>query len=442
MIGAFASAQTVTITDFKPTLLKAPSALSVGTTVNIVLTADLPSGGPHLYIQPLVLPTGAAYVTRCGWNFHTACQFSSGMDRIWNAGGIKPMLYAISGLPIGKHTIKFVTRAQDIERTVSHTVSIEPVPSLLKPTAYAKWEDIMVKGADKFCVDPVAKTWATQSFGTFSYEGTVWYYDGARVFFQIADYTANPKYLDCAFNIVDQYANHVIASAGKLKGYQVFTRGLRFAWERTQDPRYKEAIRLLATQGLYSTSGGMPDEYYIRESAFSLHAMVDAELAGLGRNPLMARNVDYILGMFNTLFVTGTYTLHHSFFDGLAAESLIAYYQLTKDPRIVPAIKLMTEWIWTKAYNRATGKMVYNPEPLGPKCASGCQVYFSDLMNLVIPAMGWLASLTHDDELMSRAEEMFGHSLDGTTAMGSVALDSGKHFSQNYRWSFDYVKLR
>ena len=41
-------------------------------------------------------------------------------------------------------------------------------------------------------------------------------------------------------------------------------------------------------------------------------------------------------------------------YDAVAVEALIYYYELTKDPRIPPAIKSMLDWTWDYGWNKAT----------------------------------------------------------------------------------------
>jgi hypothetical protein len=276
----------------------------------------------------------------------------------------------------------------------------------------------------------------SQSFGTFSYEQTVWYYDGARVYFQMSDYTGDRSWDACALNIARQYRDYVIAQQGRLQGYRVFSRGLQMAYERTGDATYRQALALLAGDVGYVRWKPTLDDSLIREVAYALNAVVDAERAGEPRSPDTVRLADYLLVHFDRLFVAKNYTIHQTFYDGLAAEALINYYELTKDPRIPPAIKPMLDWIWDYGWNKSTFRLVYNPDPIGPTCASGCRVYYAELTNLVAPAFAWYWRVTGDSIYQNRGDELFAHALDDDISW------SGKLFSQNYRWSFDYIRWR
>jgi hypothetical protein len=273
---------------------------------------------------------------------------------------------------------------------------------------------------------------AVYNFGTSS---QVWYYDGARVFYQIADYTRDSSFEACALNVARQYRDYVISKNGSIPEYYVFTRGLQIAYERTGDPTYRNAIVLLTKTGFVRWQQAISD-YVIREVAFALNTVIDAERAGEPRSPHLARLADYLIGHYDRLFVSKNYRIHQTFFDGLAAEALIGYYDLTKDPRIPPTIKLMLDWVWDYGWNKSTYQMVYNPDPLGPTCDNSCQWYLTDLINLVAPAYAWYWNVTGDTVYQQRGDELFAHALDTDISW------NGKIFSQNYHWSFDYVRWR
>ncbi len=291
-----------------------------------------------------------------------------------------------------------------------------------------KWEQNMIFLGKRWC-NP------TKTYG-FGWEADVWYYDGTRIYFQIADYTHDPSWNKCALNIAQQYRGYVLQNSGKLPGWRVFSRGMRMAWQRTGDDSYKQAVILLARNSAYAYKAGGPSDLLIRETAFIVEAYLEAERVGEPRNPKLEQAVGYLLGDFQRLFVTGGYQLNQPFFDGLAAEALIDYYEVTQDPRIPPAIKLMCDGLWAKGYNDKNHEFFYNTDPQGPTCSVSCMKYIPDLTNLIAPAYAWYWRYSNDDLYRREADEMFGHAMD--TDIGY----SGKIFSQNYRWSFDYVRWR
>jgi hypothetical protein len=274
----------------------------------------------------------------------------------------------------------------------------------------------------------------------FDNESQVWFYDGARVYFQIVDYTGDKKWRDCALNIARQYRDYVLYWNGRVPGYKVHSRGLMMAWRRTGDASYRTALDLLSRNSPYAVTGGIIDYSGMRETAYVLEGYIAAERAGLPRNPLLGTAATALIGQFAQLFLPYTVNkpvgAHQTFMDGLGAEALIEYYQLTRDPRVPPTIKAMLDWIWTNAWSQTKLSLMINPEPYGPLCSWGCREYNTALINLSVPAFAWYWQLTGDSEYQRRGDEIFSHALDTDPNW------DGKIFTQNYRWSFDYIKWR
>lgn len=297
----------------------------------------------------------------------------------------------------------------------------------IAPPGLSKWQNTMLTLGRKWCD---GKTYG------FGYEEDVWYYDGTRVYYQLADYTQDPFWNQCALNVAHQYRDYVISNSGKIPGWRVFPRGLRMAWERTGDPTYQQAVILLATKSAFAFTAGDPSDTVMRETAYVAEAYMEAERVGQPRNPLLAKAVGYLEADFQRIFVTGGYKLHQPFFDGLASEALIDYYDLTQDASVPPAIKLMLDGNWANAYNQTTHELAYNPDPPGPTCSVSCQGYVPDITNLLDPAYVWYWTISKDPTYLQEADTMFGNALNTDISY------SGKIFSQNYRWTFDYVQWR
>jgi hypothetical protein len=117
------------------------------------------------------------------------------------------------------------------------------------------------------------------------------------------------------------------------------------------------------------------------------------------------------------------------FMVGLLCEALIQYYEVTKDPRVPPAIKTALDGLWEWAWIQNDKAFFYQSSE---KTNQGAP----DLNLLIAPAYAWLYRMTGDPTYQRRADLVFEGGVEGAW------LDGGKHFSQNYRWSFDYVKWR
>lgn len=405
--------------------------------------------GAHVVIDPAIrnLPPGVTSTIICAQNVNCFPGGTRYPGKIYDYNGngerIVLDLNISPSAPLGSYNlvlqlepgserrdVEIPLRISALSRVTLRTPSSAPaIPSL------SLWESTMTRLAAKWCLvaDPFA---ARMSFGV---DTQVWYYDGAQVYFDVAEYTRNPVWNNCGLNIASQYRDHVLSLDGRIQGYRVFTAGLAAAYRLTGDPSYLRAIELLAMNGLYANGGFVRDDN-IRETAYALRAMVDYEkLTGI-RSPHMDRAVALLLGMFDQLFVSNTYVYQQIFMDGIGMRALIEYWELTKDPRVPPAIKTGLDWIWANGRDPVSNWLYTNPDPAGPRCDWGCRGMSNgaapDLINLVAPAYAWYWSITGNATYRSRADELFSRALDRDLSY------SGKIFSQNYTWSFQHVRWR
>src|ERR1035441_3232919 len=95
--------------------------------------------------------------------------------------------------------------------TIRNATSIPAIPSI------DVWQQKMTSLGQQWC-NPSEQM-------SFGYEPQIWYYDGGRTYFQIADYTGRPaNWEPCALNIVGQYRDYVLSNNGALPGWRVFPR--------------------------------------------------------------------------------------------------------------------------------------------------------------------------------------------------------------------------
>lgn len=306
--------------------------------------------------------------------------------------------------------------------------SIPPIPSL------STWQSQMTSFGKTYC-NP------TNIASQGTWDGNLWFYDGIRVYFQIADYTQDTSWNDCAGYVESVYKTYVLSTPG-IQGYFVFPHGLYQAYLRNnQDIDAKTAALALATLSAYAkVSGGVNDtndDTPLRETAYLVNTYRIAGYLGSPNATLYARAVNFLLGALDQEFVSKTNTFHKPFMTGLAMEALIQYYQDSNDPRVPPAIKAAADWLWANATM---------PDPLDPTGKSTTFYYQStdnplvaspDLNLLIAPAYAWLYKLTGNPAYQQEGDALF---QDGVN-YACLKCD-GKHFIQNYRWSFDYVNWR
>ncbi|MBM3476079.1 MAG: hypothetical protein FJX75_22650 [Armatimonadetes bacterium] len=260
-------------------------------------------------------------------------------------------------------------------------------------------------------------------------EAHVWYYDGARVFYQIAEYTGEARWNEFAAQSLEIYRGYVLALNGGVPGWRVFPHGLYMHFRRTGDERSKAAAVLLSKNSPYAAVGGAPGEEHSRETAYCINAYLVAEALGEPTHPKLEQAVEYALGHLNQWFVENVSANWAPFMFGLTCEALISYHdQVKKDPRILPAIRMGIDECWKRAWIEEKQAFFYRADdPTG--AAPGLNL-------LVAPAFAWVYLQTGDAAYRDRGDKVFGGGV------RAAWLDGGKQFSQNYRWSFDYVKWR
>jgi hypothetical protein len=291
-------------------------------------------------------------------------------------------------------------------------------------------------------------------------ESAVWYYDGERVFYQIADYTSDPQWNTFAQNSKETYRNYVFQNNGRVGGWRVFPHGLFMDYTRTGDEESKRAALLLAKGSPFAMTGGGVPEALSRETAYIIDAYLVAEALGEPRSANLEKAVGYALGHIDQWFVKNSSRNWAPFMFGLTAEALIAYHDQAPagdfgrgagvsgtlevglprraaapqerrslpDPRILPAIKLGCDECWKRAWREKEQAFFYRAD----NPAQGT----ADLNLLVAPAYAWVYLQTGDITYRDRGDKAFAGGVRGAYFAG------GKQFSQNYRWSFDYAKWR
>jgi len=334
-------------------------------------------------------------------------------------------------LPPGDYYIDVEINNSRAEQSVRHSFMVLPTPTPIKPSfpklpalpSLAKYnEQMIVKGKAQLGNRDAILANTTS-------ETNAWYYDGTRVAYQIADYTGDKAFADYAKNPLDVYRPYVIDSKGGVPGYRVFPQGLRMHFERTGDESSKQAAFSLLNAA-YGANGiitvGLIAPSMSREAAYAIEAMIEAENLGQPRNPRLAEYVAIALGHLEQWF-SGDPIYYQPFMFGLTAEALIRCYELTSDPRILPALRAGADWTWANAWVMDKQAFVY--EFPGSNASP-------DLNLLIAPVYGWIYSQTGDKSYIEKGDQIFTGGVEGAW------LDQGKQFNQSYRWSMDYLKWR
>ena len=376
----------------------------------------------------------------------------------WGPGATQFELVTNQGgtTPPGSYTLNNTTTTLQTDgspgpkKTVPWTVVVDPVPAFAfgKPSSYPPipklrdWQSNMTTyGAGNWC-NLLTRSGKPCPPG---FEQCSWYYDGERVFYQIADYTKQKKWETCALNAQANYRDQYVMARpkpGAIGGWRVFPDGIYMNYLRTGDATSKAAVHALATNAAGATlwTWHVPTGS-IREATYMLTAnRLDTKL-GNDRSRQTKQMVSVVLGQIDQI-TSGQAALNQPFMDGLAAEALIHYYEdgHQDDVRIPAAIQKLADWLWANAWypNRGAGFFYYNAyqASIGMPQNEGMR----NLNLMIAPMYAWLFKTTGNAKYQSEGDQIFASGVEFDPA-GTLGW-SGKNFMQQYRWSFDYVQWR
>lgn len=395
-----------------------------------VFVSGLPPGGTHDF------PDARLY----------CCGVREGIGRLWEPRNSRLLIEVGAATPPGKYDIVVRARSASVERQVTFPLFVHPARALDKRPAktippipeLARWESMM-KSAYKARCDPdqIAKM-------SIGWEAADWYYDGAWVRYQIAEYTGNPAWARCGDAIATWYGDKAV---GGLPGWRVFSHGLRVHYERTQEQRSLDALRALISSSAFGSSGGGVSTDLIRETAFMIQTYISNERTGAppffhqmsaSRESIggLKRSVAYGIGQLDQLIESSSSgrvpTYHQPFMVGLMLDALIEYYEFERargftDPRIPWVVQRAAEWLWQTAWIGSSETFYYDNKNFQPA---------ADLNLLIAPAYAWLWQQMGDPTYQDRGDRIFAGGVRGGWAGG------GKQFNQAYRWSIRYVQWR
>ena len=294
------------------------------------------------------------------------------------------------------------------------------------------------------------------------------YYDGAWVYDQIGAYTNNTAFWITGSNAAPcpsagspqgaagalaMYHQKLVADSYSPPGYWVFPHGLYYACVTGGNAQACTDLHSMASGGngvLVSNNTGYFDAVNVREGSYALGLRRLDYDAGGGSSTLaqVQQLVNHALGYVDNI-VEGTTGAEQPFMDGLLAQALLEYYLDPKtgnqaDARIPPALKALADHLWAVDWiPRAGGNgfFIYNllQENNGILTTGGG----SDLRNLnllVAPLYAWLYEQTGNPVYQKEGDAIWDSGV--TDDVNNGIGWSGKNFSQQYRWSFDYALWR
>lgn len=321
------------------------------------------------------------------------------------------IVYATPGGVRGEATYYF-----DVLEVPTASTPTNPIVDLTLP-AESTWRQHILKG-NAFC------------YQDFVGEAAVWYYDGARVYYNLNEIAGNQSFNSCAEYQNTAYRRYVTDSQGFMPGWRYFPRGLGMHYQKTGDASSLRALRLMLNSPWATTNMASLDPISMREVAYALQVHLENERRGLIRQPDFGFIVESLIGHFEMLFFSRQ-AQWQPFIVGLASEALIDYWEISKDPRVLPILTNAADIMWRESWNIPKGAFAYYLDS-GPPTYDGA----ADANLLIAPLYGWLYQQTHEEIFRTRGDMIFSDGVAGAW------LDGGKQFSQNYRWSNRYIEFR
>jgi len=354
---------------------------------------------------------------------------------LWTVDSNNPVKISTSSTTkLGTYPLTITyTTAGGLRRSTIYTIFVDPTPTLNQRQGRPYPPAPLLTGLNQWTTDRVTFGWMHCTPNeALLWEGYAWYYDGERVYYQIADATGDPSWNACALSEQNIYRPLVLNNNGWISGYEVFARGLAMNYRRTGDPLSRQAVAELGQLGAYSSfpnAAWMIDWSVSRELAYGVEAGLEDQSLGGAPTPYFQDQVEMLFGDFDQWFVSKTASYVQPFMVALAAEALIQYWSVSHDPRVVPTLQLAADQLWRRSWNGSCACFLYYN-------GDGTTYQSQDLNLLIVPLYGWIYQQTGDGVYRDMGDQIFNSGVKGAWLYG------GKQFSQNYRWSAKYVEWR
>jgi hypothetical protein len=298
-----------------------------------------------------------------------------------------------------------------------------PIPML------EQWEQQMVEFGNQHC----QTIQSASTPGNVKLDAT--YYDGARVYYQIADYTNDSRWLACAQASESVYRDGYLAPNGyKAAGWMIFPHGLWKDYLRTQDGASRNALLQMTQVSAFANAYelGVSHTDLSREVAYNLQSKILAHELGASNEAEMHRFAEEVFNHMHSWFVAKDAPYIRPFMVGLTSEALIMYFNKTGDARVLPSLVKAWNHLWNCCWLPGFNAFMYTDRPT----STGGMESAPDLNMLIAPVFAWLYNQTGDTTWRDRGDQIFMGGVQG------AYLNQGKQFNQSYRYSFDYIAYR
>ena len=299
--------------------------------------------------------------------------------------------------------------------------------------AITEWQTNMVKFGEPLCAELEDMSPSSEQALAATY------YDGIDVLLRIAEYRNEEAWLSCANRAISIYRdNYVFPNGGSIPGYWNFTHGLTRHYLLTKDQKSQQAVLLIAKNAAFSRENTplseTVDNSLSREVAYTIMTYLNVLKVGGDLSPRLEPLVGQALGHLEQWISSapGGNTTMKPFMVALTSQALIQYYQYRADQRIPALLEKALAEMWNRAWQPDEGAFRYQEKSTNLSDEDSAP----DLNLLIAPAYMWVGQHNNNVEFRTKAEQIFAFGVQKSF------LGSGKHFNQNYRWSFDFVAWR
>lgn len=266
------------------------------------------------------------------------------------------------------------------------------------------------------------------------------YYDAIRVFYQAME-TAPEASALWARGIVNALSvfrdQYVLKNNGATAGWYIFSRGLRWNFERDKDQKSAEAVILMSQNAPFAHDGApvanTQNALYARECSYVIQCYIDRLKIDGKRRPKLdfywPQAKDHVVQ-----FCEKRIPHVEPFMLALSCEALIYGVEEKVFDSDIDEVHTLIDraatFLWKEFWKPEAGGFLYT----NVSGVWGNSTPTADLNLLVLPIFGWLFKETGESVYRERGDQIFAGGVRG------AYLSRGKQFNQNYRWSRDYIK--
>ena len=200
--------------------ISGPQHVVQGHSIYLRIEAELLEGNrDYVFYSVSGMPDNA------GVSYPDLDKYCCGGNRAWSPADTLLRIEISTTAQTSRYPLRLSAESGGITKEAVHTIQVDPMPAplLRMPITTVppidkleQWEANMItKGANLCDEDDISNAGL--------WEGNVWYYDGIRVYYQIADYTDDNSWETCAGYVKNVYRPYVLNNNGAINSFYFVT---------------------------------------------------------------------------------------------------------------------------------------------------------------------------------------------------------------------------